>query len=386
MTSTDGPQATLANWRQHPHSIWGFTHIDRLLPVAPVAAGEAAALPRGADLDLSSVSLSSDGARMTARQALAATHTDAFLVMKDGAVVAEHYVSQQPEDRHIVFSVSKSITAALAGVLVEQGLLDPDAPVVHYLPEVKASAYADCTLRHVLDMTVSIRFTEDYLDPLGDVARYRVAMGWNPPGAMGGEDGLHRFIAGLPRADYPHGHRFHYVSPNSDLLGWIIERASGETFAGLLSRHVWQPMGAAQEAFITLDRHGAPRTAGGICTSLADLARFGEVMRGRGAFNGRRIIPARWIDDILQAGDAAAWSRGELVSLFPEGRYRSKWYVPGPSSRELCAIGIHGQWIYVDFDAGMVAVKQSSQPIPADDAMDHLTLALMRAIAGELRA
>ena len=90
MTSTDGPQATLANWRQHPHSIWGFTHIDRLLPVAPVAAGEAAALPRGADLDLSSVSLSSDGARMTARQALAATHTDAFLVMKDGAVVAEH--------------------------------------------------------------------------------------------------------------------------------------------------------------------------------------------------------------------------------------------------------------------------------------------------------
>ena len=145
-------------------------------------------------------------------------------------------------------------------------------------------------------------------------------------------------------------------------------------------------MGAAQEAFITLDRHGAPRTAGGICTSLADLARFGEVMRGRGAFNGRRIIPARWIDDILQAGDAVAWSRGELVSLFPEGRYRSKWYVPAPSSRVLCAIGIHGQWIYVDFDAGMVAVKQSSQPIPADDAMDHLTLALMRAIAGELRA
>lgn len=386
MTVTDGPQATLANWRQHPHSVWGFTHVDSLLPVAPVAAGKAAALTRGADLDLSSVNLSWDGARMTAWQALAATHTDAFLVMKDGAVVAEHYVSQQPEDRHIVFSVSKSVTAALAGVLVEQGLLDPDAPVVQYLPEVKASAYGGCTLRHVLDMTVSIRFTEDYLDPLGDVARYRVAMGWNPPDATGGEHGLHSFIAGLTRADYPHGHRFHYVSPNSDLLGWVIERASGETFARLLSRHVWQPMGAAQEAFITLDRHGAPRTAGGICTSLADLARFGEVMRGRGAFNGRRIIPARWIDDILQAGDAAAWSRGELVSLFPQGRYRSKWYVPGPSSDVLCAIGIHGQWIYVDFDAGMVAVKQSSQPIPADDAMDHLTLALMRAIAGELRA
>jgi CubicO group peptidase (beta-lactamase class C family) len=385
MTALTSSQATLANWRQHPHSIWGFTHVDKLLPVARISGGAPTPLPRAAQLDLDHVRLDWRGERITASAVLALTHTDGFLVMKDGAVVAERYLKQREQDRHIVFSVSKSITAMLAGVLVEQGLLDPDEPVLRHVPEAKGSAFADCTLRHVLDMTVSIRFIEDYLDPLGDVARYRAAMGWNPPGPVAAEDGLHRFIEGLPKAEHPHGYRFHYVSPNSDMLGWIIERASGETVATLLSRHIWQPMGAAHDAFITLDRHGAPRTAGGICTSLEDLARLGEIMRNRGTGNGRRIIPERWVDDILTAGDPVAWSRGEMVHLFPKGRYRSKWYIPEPSSGVLCAIGIHGQWIYVDFAAGMVAVKQSSQPIPADDAMDHQTLALFRAIAAEVR-
>jgi len=384
MTTTAHPEATLANWRQHPHSTWGFTHVDSLIPVAPIPTAAPTALAQGEALDLSRVSLEWNGRRQSVSEALSETHTDGFLVLKDGAIAASSYLNQAPEDRHIVFSVSKSITASLAGVLVDQGLLDPDAPVTAYVPDVKGSAYADATVRHVLDMTVSIRFVEDYLDPLGDVARYRVAMGWNPPGAVTGVDGLHRFVAGLPKADHPHGERFHYVSPNSDLLGWIMERASGETIANLLSRHVWQPMAMAQDAFITVDRHGAARTAGGICTSLGDLARFGEMMRNGGTWHGRRIIPERWVDDILRNGDPAAWAKGDLVALFPEGRYRSKWYLADRSTNVLCAIGIHGQWIYIDHAAGMVGVKQSSQPIPADDAMDHQTLALFRAIAREI--
>jgi hypothetical protein len=342
-------------------------------------------LQKGGSLDLGAVGVEWNGRRITAEEVLAATHTDGFLVMKDGAVVAERCIHQRPGDRHIVFSVSKSITAALAGVLVEQGLLDPAQPVVRHVPEAKGSAYEDATLRHVLDMTVSIRFIEDYLDPYGDVARYRVAMGWNPPREGHEAVGLHRFITSLPKAEYPHGHRFHYVSTSSDMLGWIMERASGVPIAVLLSRHLWQPLGAAHDAFITLDPYGAPRTAGGICTSLADLARFGEMMRGRGVLAGRRIIPERWIEDILTGGDPVAWSRGELVKLFPQGRYRSKWYIPEPSSNVLCAIGIHGQWIYMDYAAGVVAVKQSSQPLPADEDMDLLTLALFRSVAGELR-
>jgi CubicO group peptidase (beta-lactamase class C family) len=380
------PTATLDNWREHPQSVWGFTHVDSLVPVAPVpTAPPPAALRQGKPLDLARLAIVWAGSRRSAEAALEETHTDGFMVLKDGAVVAERLINETATDRHIVFSVSKSITAALAGILVQQGKLDPEAPISRYVPEVAGSAYADATVRHVLDMAVSIRFVEDYLDPQGDVARYRAAMGWNPPGAIASADGINAFVTSLPKAEHPHGRRFHYVSPNSDLLGWIIERAAGENFASLLSRLVWQPMHMAQDAYVTVDRHGAPRTAGGICVSLGDMARFGEMMRNKGRYNGQRIVPEEWINDILHKGDAAQWSRGEMVNLFPDGRYRSKWYVPDPSSNVLCAIGIHGQWIYIDYDAGMVAVKQSSQPIPADEALDNLTYAMFQTIADELR-
>ena len=380
------PQATLENWREHPHSTWGFTHVDSLIPVAAVpTAPPVSPLRTGKPLDLARLAIVWAGSRRSAEAALEETHTDGFLVMKDGEVVAERLINQAAGDRHIIFSVSKSVTAALAGILVKQGKLDPEAPVSRYVPEVAGSAYGDATVRNVLDMTVSIRFVEDYLDPQGDVARYRAAMGWNPPGAIASADGINAFVTSLPKAEHPHGRRFHYVSPNSDLLGWIIERAAGENFASLLSRLMWKPMGMAQDAFITIDRHGAPRTAGGLCVSLGDMARFGEMMRLKGRFNGQRIVPEEWISDILNKGDHAQWSRGEMVNLFPDGRYRSKWYVPEPDSSVLCAIGIHGQWIYIDYDAGMVAVKQSSQPIPADEALDNLTYAMFQAIADELR-
>ena len=380
------PTATLENWRQHPNSVWGFTHVDSLIPVASIpTALPVSPLPRGKPLDLARLAIVWAGSRRSAEAALAETYTDGFLVLKDGEVVAERLINQTAESRHIVFSVSKSITAALAGILVKDGKLDPEAPVSRYVPEVEGSAYADATVRHVLDMVVSIRFVEDYLDPLGDVARYRAAMGWNPPGTIASVDGINAFVVSLPKADLPHGRRFHYVSPNSDLLGWIIERAAGENFASLLSRLIWQPMHMVQDACITVDRHGAARTAGGICVSLGDLARFGEMMRLKGRFNGQRIVPEEWISDILHKGDHAQWSRGEMVNLFPDGRYRSKWYVPDPSSSVLCAIGIHGQWIYIDYEAGMVAVKQSSQPVPSDEALDNLTYAMFRAIADELR-
>ena len=380
------PTATLENWREHPHSIWGFTHVDSLVPVESIpTAPPVSVLPKGKPLDLGRLAIVWAGGRRSAEAALEETHTDGFLVLKDGAVVAERLINQTAESRHIIFSVSKSITAVLAGILVKEGKLDPEAPVSRYVPEVEGSAYADATVRHVLDMVVSIRFVEDYLDPVGDVARYRAAMGWNPPGAIESADGINAFVTSLPKDEHPHGRRFHYVSPNTDLLGWIIERAAGEKFPVLLSRLVWKPMGMAQDAFVTVDRHGAPRTAGGICTSLGDLARFGEMMRLKGRFNGQRIVPEEWVSDILHKGDPAAWSRGEMVSLFPDGRYRSKWYVPEPASSVLCAIGIHGQWIYIDYEAGMVAVKQSSQPVPADEALDNLTYALFQAIADELR-
>jgi hypothetical protein len=377
------PEPTLANWRQHPFSRRGFVEVDRLIATQPIpAAARPSPLPTGPKLDLETIRVGNGNAT----DLLAASDTDGFLVLRDGAVVTEFYAPHMDaESRHIVFSVSKSMTGILAGVLVARGELDPEEAVTRYVPELAGSAYGDATVRNVLDMTVSLRFIEDYLDPLGDVARYRVAMDWNPPSAFPYQGGLHHFLGTLAKDRLPHGERFEYASPNADLLGWILERATGDRVADLLAQHLWQPMGAETAGLVTVDRQGAARTAGGICVTLRDLARFGEMVRNDGRANGRQVVPQSWISDIASGGDPDAWRKGEMVGLFPEARYRSQWYAPADPTGTLIAIGIHGQWIYIDREAGVTIVKLSSQPLPVDDALDHRMIALFRLIVAALR-
>jgi len=386
--ASQGTGVTLANWRQAPWNCWAFHHVPELLPVARIARDPAlvAALSQ-APRALGNIEFTGPGGvAWTLETMLAQTATDGFLVLHKGQVALEWYGNGlSPVDPHIVFSVSKSITGILAGILVESGQLDPDAPVVRYVPEAAGSAYGDCTVRHVLDMTVGVAFVEDYLDTTGDFARYRAATGWNPVDNPALTTDLRSFLVTLRRDAHPHGAKFHYVSPNSDMLGWILERAGGVAYARLLSAQIWQKLGAEADAHVTVDRVGAARAAGGICVTLRDLARFGEMVRNFGRAGGRRIAPRAWIEDILQNGDRHAWLATETAAKFlPAGRYRSQWYMIGNDSGAYCAIGIHGQWIYVDPEAEMVIAKLSSQPLPLDEATDRLLLAAFDAIARHL--
>lgn len=381
-----GDQVTLANWRQPPFNRWAFHNVRQVVPTAAIYRG-AAAIPLGyGSHSVERVQFQgSDGKEWTIGRMLPATCTDGFIVLQRGRIVAEAYAGgQRPETPHIIFSVSKSVTGSLAGVLVERGCLDPDAPVTTYIPEAAGSAYGDCTVRHVLDMTVAIDFVEDYLDSTGDFARYRRATAWNPEPAGAEPLDLRSFLVTLKRAAEPHGRKFYYVSPNSDMLGWILERASGQAYAELLSDAVWRPMGAEFDAYVTVDRLGAPRSAGGVCVALRDLARFGELMRRGGTADGKQVLPRSWVDDILTNGDPEAWKRGTGTGYLPNGRYRSKWYITGNAHGAFCAIGIHDQWIYVDQEAEVVIVKQSSQPVPSDPQMDLLHLAAFDALARAL--
>jgi CubicO group peptidase (beta-lactamase class C family) len=303
------------------------------------------------------------------------------MVLHQGTVVHEWY--RNPEcsrEPHILFSVSKSVTAILAGVLWGDGLLDPDAPVTRYVPELAQSVYGDVTVRHLLDMTVSLQFNEDYLNPDELYLRYRQATGWNP--RQPDFETTRDFLARLNKNTHPHGERFHYRSPNSDLLGWVVERASGRKLAELLSERIWKPMGAEADAYITLDPAGAARTAGGICMMVADLARFGEMIRCRGIANGRQIVPGAWIDDIRSGGCVDQWVKGDMTNFVARGRYRSKFYNLVDSSAFM-GIGIHGQWLYIDPDADLVIAKFSSQEQPVKDSLDHMHLAAFAALSRE---
>ncbi len=379
----DRPESlNLANWRLPPHNRWAFHHLREIIPNAPIYRGNKTArftsTPTPAVGEVKLVGL--EGASWSLDRWLEESSSDALLVAHRGKLVHDWYFDDEiGRSPHIVCSVSKSITATLAGVLVDQGLLDPAKPVVEYIPELADSGYRDASLQQVLDMVVRIDFTEDYLATSGKFIEYRTATAWYPCGVGEIDQNLHEFLCSLKRADGEHGKVWQYKSPNSDLLGWVLERVSGETLAGLMSRYLWQPMGAEKNAYITVDRKGAPRTAGGICVIPRDLLRFGELVRNRGVANGQQVIPDWWIDDCSQGGDRGAWERGESSREFADGRYRNKWYQTGNEHRVMLAIGIHSQWIYINPVTEVTIVKLSSQDQPLRPELDDIN---MRAFTG----
>jgi len=370
---------TLANWRTRPFNGWALQHVSELAPSAVVADGAAAETPVDAGWLLALTVETSRGTE-SAADLLRRGDTDCITVMKDGRFVADHAAPTcDPAAPHLVFSISKSLTSLMIGTLVDEGRLDPDAPVVEYLPEAAGSAYDHgCTVRHVLDMRVSLDFEETYLDPQSAFARYRRAMLWNPGPH---EETLAGFLMSLKKGPGPHGGPFRYRSPNSDLLGIIAERVSGDRYCDLLRERIYRPAGCVGACMVAVDGEGTARGAGGVSLTARDLARIGEAMRLGGAVDGRRMVSEAWLRDSTSGGDRAAWLAGDFPYLFPEGAYRSKWYLSGEASGAYCGIGIHGQWLYVDPAAGVVIVRQSSQDIPVDDPLDQDCLALFRRIA-----
>ena len=344
-------QVTLANWRTAPFNRWAFHHVRELIPSADIAHGaQARALPEAfADLGLDAF--------------LRETDTDGLAVVHRGRLVFERYANGMTQETpHILMSVSKS----MLGLLVHELGLDTGLQVTAILPELRDTAYRGATLRHLLDMRAGIVWDENYLAASGPIIEYRKASGWNP---SDGASDLHSFYGMLKDAT-PHGGVFHYTSPNSDLLGWVVERATGRRYAELMSERVWKPMGAERSAYITVDRLGAPRCAGGMCVTLRDLARVGQW-----------LIEARpQFLEGLQQGDAEAWAAGDLRQYFPglPMRYRDQWYVWGDL---YFGLGIHGQHLFVDPANQIVIAKLSSQAQPLDAARIALT---MRAVA-ELR-
>ncbi len=374
-------QVTLANWRTAPFSSWAFSHVREIIQTADIPNNPADIWRLQTDLcDLADLPVD-DGLNMTGY--LDATYTDAFIVIHEGRIVAEEYRNAAAAHRpHILMSVSKSMLGALSGILAHNGILDTSALVTDYVPEVADTSWKGASVQNVLDMRTGIRFDEDYEATSGAIIEYRKSTGWNPlaPGETASD--LRGFFNQIADSDGPHQGRFHYVSPNTDLMAWIIERAAGTRYADLMSTHLWQPMGAETSAYITVDRLGAPRAAGGMCVTLRDLARVGLVVANRGKRGSDQVLPEAWVDDVLNNGDPQAWADGDFAAYFP-GRdlhYRNKWYVQRGDNPMVFCIGIHGQNLYVFPEQQLVVAKMSSRPAPLDPQVSMLNLKMLSAL------
>ena len=377
-----------SSWR-FPNSRWSFSHQRELGPSAAVrrGPGAASALTYGLRDDLDAVAFTTqDGQAMTWGQSVDVNFTDGLVVLHKGVVVYETYRGAlEPHTPHLCMSVTKSFVGLMAAMLVHEGVLDPAAPVTTYLPELVNTAYGDATLRHVLDMTIGVKYSENYTDPDAEVRYYGVAAGFSmPPAGYKGPETIFDFLLSLKK-EGQHGEAFAYKTCNSEVLGWIVQRVTGQPLAQMLSERLWQRLGAEEDGYLMIDRIGMALCGAALNVTLRDLARFGEMMRNGGVFNGQQIVPAAVVTDIAGGADKGHFAKAGYETL-PGWSYRNQWWVSHNSIGAYTARGIHGQVCYVAPGAEMVIARFASHPTAANGngPLDRVSLPSYEALAAHL--
>lgn len=371
-----------SDWDRPPWNRWSFQHVREILPTVEVwrGAGQVRRLPRDErQLDCLTVE-GIDGRSATLAAFLDQTCTDGFLVLKDGAVVYERYFNGMDErSLHLSQSVSKSFAGALAGILAGRRVIDVNAQVADVVPEFRSTAYRGATIQHVLDMASGVRFSEEYTDPLSDMGRADVAAGWKPiprdsDPSIRWPQTMFDLILGLGVRQHDHGGRFSYRSIETDVLAFVLERATGKRFAELLSEELWQKIGMEESANMTVDAAGFALADGGLSACLRDYGRFGQLILE----NGGGIVPASWIES-TRSGDHGLFGK-PYTAVLPEGAYRNQFWIEDRRGRSLMARGVFGQLIHISWERQMVVVKLSSWPEFVNPAWTVSTLNAVRRI------
>ena len=369
---------TLANWQEPPFNRWAFQHVRELIPTARIPRGDTPVWLLPADeRDITGIRFRCEDRELSIADMLAETWTDGFLVLHRGRIVAEHYFNGlRPDTPHLLMSVSKSVVSTVAGVLAGRRLLDATDLVTDVVPELRGTSFEGATVQHLLDMRAGTRFDENYGDPQADVRAFERVYLWRPDTGQPRPADALGYFATL-RNDGPHGGPFRYRSVLTDVLAWVIERAAGARLHELIATELWQPMGAEFDAEVTLDAHGNPMADGGICASLRDVARFGQLFLQRGHMMGRDIVPASWVEDTIRgaADGADAFRSGDNPAGYPPAaHYRNCWWVRDPGEPFYYASGINGQRVFIHVPAQTVVVKLSTWPTALSPDSQKLTL------------
>jgi CubicO group peptidase (beta-lactamase class C family) len=162
-----------------------------------------------------------------------------------------------------------------------------------------------------------------------------------------------------------------------------MERVTGSPLSEVLSERIWTQLGVEQDAFFTVDSMGTEFAGAGLNLCLRDLARFGEMMRLGGRYNGQQIVPAFVVDEIRRGGSRELFGPAGYKTL-PGWSYRNMWWVSHNAHQAFTARGIHGQTIYIDPMAEMVIVRFASHPLAANMNLDPTSLPAYEALASHL--
>ena len=307
------------------------------------------------------------------------TRTTGLIVLHDGKVAHESYfLGNTSESKAISWSVAKSFISALVGIAVAEGRIkDIRQPVDDYVPVLKGSGYEGVSIKDVMQMSSGIRFNEDYDAFFSDINRLGRAI------ALGSS--LDAFVASLKRERTP-GRFHHYVSMDTQVLGMVLRAATGETLASYLESRIWKPLGMESDAYWLVDGKGMELAFGGLNAVLRDYARLGQLYLNEGAWQGRQIVPAAWVRASVTP-DAPHLQPGNPASTWVLG-YGYQWWIPQQPDGDYLAIGVYGQFVYVDPKRRIVIAKTSAYPDYNIDGADKEleTIALFRAMARHMPA
>lgn len=370
---------------RRPVNEWTFTHMHALMPKTVV--------PRAASVSvLPERSPGAEGAgEIDARytfggfeRSLADLHkrtfTTSFLVLHRGAIVHESYPGRfaGPGVRFQAFSLTKSVTSILIGIALAEGAIKSvDDAVVAYCPDLVGSAFDGPTVEHLLNMSSGAGAIEDWTIPESAINRFERAV------TAGGS--VLEVIRSLPTMSEP-GIAFNYSTIDTQVLGWVLEGATGMPMAEYAATRLWNRIGTEHDAYYFLTR-GRPRTAlggGSLNASTRDLARIGLLMARGGAHGGEQIVPEAWVAR-SRGHDLPHVAVGALgPSGYPHYGYANQWWTLGGERRAFTGIGVFGQYLYVDPDADVVIVKTSAWPAADDEGLDRETITALRALVAHL--
>jgi CubicO group peptidase (beta-lactamase class C family) len=375
------PIGTRQNYFRAPYRIGSFRHMDQIFPYHVVyRAGPVSELPR-ADRPLGRVNYQWKGATHTLGELLRQTKTTGFLVIKNGSIVKESYFTGASESSTFTsMSVAKSFTSTLVAFALADGKIKSlDDPITDYVPELKGSGYDGVAIKAILQMSSGVRFTERYVP-----GHYSDMDLMFERGIIDESEPLNDYLKTLPRV-LPPGTRFFYKGADTQALGWLVRRVSGESLADYLSDKVWQPMGMERDAFWNTDAPGSDgMEAAFTClnATLRDFGRFGLMFLHHGRWNGKQIVPVDWVKQATTP-EGPQVQPGKLIKRSTLG-YGYQWWT-FPDDGAYSAEGIYFQFIFVNPKENLVIVKTSAYDRPWDPDFEGQTYAAFWAIARALR-
>lgn len=343
-----------------------FRSMDTLFTTRTVArSGPVARLPR-ADHPLA-FTYTFQGETYPAEAFQDRTQTNALLLMKDGRVLYETYRNNTDEDaRFVGWSATKSFISVLIGSVLEEGRIRSlDDEITAYLPELKGGGYDGVTVRQILMMRSGVDYEEryDFQNPGTAATNHILALVKN----------VARFAdvaRTIPRL-HPPGEVFAYKTLDTAILGWLIERVSGGSLSAYMTERLWEPLGAEADGFFIMDGPpgiGREFSGAGFNGTLRDFARFGQMMLNGGRINGHQIVSPDWVNESTR-------STGPVDPV--RGGYGYHWWTMA-DGHAYAAIGLQGQFIYIDPATRTVIVKFSYFP-PGDESGHEESLAFFAA-------